>query len=93
MEKLLLIATGLLLAGCTFRSPLSGPREDSDAHPKKPRDFPIEVFTESKPARPYDVIDVVSGDNLNDLKYRARRCGADAIIVQGGGALAIAWKP
>lgn len=95
----LAIVACLLVSGCGFlnnngslRSPLAGQREDSAAHPAKPRNHPIEVF-ETKPERSYEVLNVIKGDSLDDLKYKARRCGADAIILQGSDAQAIAWKP
>ncbi len=63
------------------------------AYPPKPKDFPVEIFENAPPARPYDEIARLDvhleraffatpslKDTFPELIYQARRAGADAII-------------
>lgn len=86
--RLLLLLLALAPLGCT---PVA--KKAPEGRPRKAVDAPIEIFVTKLPTRPYEEIGMahakspvgVNDKSFENLKYRARKLGGDAVIVRESG--------
>jgi hypothetical protein len=76
---------GFVSVALAQEKPLTVTAVGTAKYPPKPKKEDVELFVSTIPAKPYDVIAEVSGNIVGDpkaiLRARARKIGADAVII------------